>query len=94
MAPPSFGRFQQQSSLRPQLQPQPPERLVPHPPQQQHSRMISRMIQRQPQSLPLFHMLSSPHLMFSGLLYDAGWGMAAWPTPFFPKSSVYAGKDR
>lgn len=48
-------RAQQQQSL---FLEQPQQQLLfPHvpPPQQQHSRMIIRMIHRQPQSFPLFH---------------------------------------
>lgn len=61
---PVFAGSQQQQSLFLEL-PQPqPQLLFPHipPPQQQHSRMMIRMIHRQPQSFPLFHIVLSPRL--------------------------------
>ena len=52
--------------------PQPQLQLPPIPLPQQQSRRTSRMIHRQPQSLPLFHIFLSPRLPYSGVSYAGG----------------------
>ena len=77
---------QQHPQPQPQLlQQQHPQLLPPPLPQQQHSRMMIRMIHRQPPSFPLFH-IALFHLSYRSEPYYVGRRQkAAWPEKFFAR---------